>query len=121
MPYREIFVSETVAVDAHPPGSVRVHEISALHHEALDDSMERTALVANGKVTPFIFPLATICEEDLHLPIMTPLTVQNWRQFSVVRGQTWSKSSILSRPAGMPPMDTSKKTTVFPLSNASRK
>lgn len=39
--------------------------------------------------------------------------VQNCLKFSAVLGAMSAKSSILIRPAGMPPIETSKKTTGF--------
>lgn len=47
-------------------------------------------------------------DKSLILYLCSP--VQNCLKFSQVLGQMSAKSSILIRPAGMPPMVTSKKT-----------
>ena len=47
------------------------------------------------------------------------IPVQNCRKFSAVRGHTSRNNSIFSRPAAVPPIEISKKTTGFPRLTAS--
>jgi hypothetical protein len=111
---REILVLEFIAVNAGFASSITIHEITSLNHEIFDHAVKRAFFVADGQIRFSVQNVndqkySALCDCDTYLN--SP--VQNWRKFSAVLGHTSAKSSIFTRPAGIPPIVTSKKTTGF--------
>lgn len=52
MPRAKIFVCEFLSVDRLPASAVAVGEVSTLHHEVFDNTVERTANVMQWLATP---------------------------------------------------------------------